>query len=146
MKNIEPIIKNQGLSNSWSQGNPERDIVHPMTQSSTMNIKTEAQDNIDVDEDSMNALENELITSENEMWSKFNAFQNDTDEQYYAYDGMDFTAETESYNLFEERPLQNSEKLKRKRRGRKPVPKTLPLVSVCFPIFILQAENVLNSS
>ena len=131
-------MNNQGLSNTWAQVNDEENTIHPVAQNSNINIKTEAQDNIDVDEDSMNALENELMR-ENEMWSNLNTYQGDTGEQYYAYDGVDLNAQNEGYDNLEDKPLHHSEKVKRKRRGRKSAPKisSSEMVSVCYWIFIL---------
>ena len=82
-----------------------------------MNIKTEVQDSINEDNDSMNALENDLI-EDDEAWPNFDTF-NENDEQYYGYDGAEFGEQEDDYANFDEKPLNSSGKIKRKRKSKK---------------------------
>ena len=80
-----------------------------------MSIKTEIQDTMD--EDSMQALENDLIDGSDEMWPNFDTFHENA-EEYYGYDGASLDAQEEDYNNFNEKP-QASKKTRRKRKGKK---------------------------
>ena len=126
-------MNKQILSTSWAQTNNEENILHSgaLLQNSNMNIKTESQDNIDIDEDSMNALENELM-QDNEMWSNFDTFQDGADEQYYAYDGVGINNQNGPYDHLVDNLVHPSEKVKRKRKGRKSMTRlsSVELVSV----------------
>ena len=80
-----------------------------------MNIKKEAQDHLEEDNDeSLNSFENDPM--EDAGWENFDTY-NDNDQEYYGFDGKGLGVD-EDYENFDNEPMP-SEKIKRKRKGKK---------------------------
>ena len=108
----------QNIQNLWNQHNLIGGTTN-LQQHSNMNIKLEAQNDFDGDNDSMSSVLDSDLTQCNEAWNTFDTF-NVNDEQYYAYDGaeLDIPVENDGISLEEKRlrPLGN---VRRKRKTKR---------------------------